>query len=188
MSELKIIPSDFQTGVLCIGFNKHQEAEIQSFIDKFEKEYLTALLGCELYDLFVADLDPSGVPQTAIYTSIYEAFCEDNECYIYPYQGYYWRYGYKGYRTQVISEGMVAMAKQFIYFEYLRIQKTYNTPTGTVVNSNEVSRETNFSEAGVFQVYNEGVMTYDAIQWFICKNESDYPTYNGIIKRKTSFL
>lgn len=187
MSALKLLPAMYQSGVLLIGFNKHQESDIQAFIDKYEKEYLTALLGCELYDLFVADLGVNGVPQLQIYLDIYNAFCEDNNDFISNYYGHYWKYGY-GCKKQVISIGMVEMVKRFIYFEYVRTQKTYNTPTGTVVNENEVSRETSFSESGIFQVYNEGVMTYDAIQWFICKNETDYPKYNGIIKRKTSFL
>ena len=171
MSILNITPANFKTGMLCINTTIHTEADLQIYIDQFEKDYLIDLLGCELYDLFAADL-VSGVPQSAIYLSIYNSFCEDeSSC------GIKW-----------VSEGMVKMLEKFIFWEYTRDQKVKNTFSGNVVNENEASRETSFPESRIFQIYNQAIVSYKAIQWFICDNSSDYPTYNGCKKGKTNWL
>jgi hypothetical protein len=169
MSILNITPEDFESAPICIATNKHTEDGLQEYIDKFEVDYLQDLLGCELYDLFVADL-LNGVPQTQIYIDIYEPFCKDDNCGR-------WR-----------SEGIVKMVEKFIFWKYTRDQKVKNTNTGNIVNSNEVSREAEFSESRIYTVYNEGICSYDAIQWYICDNLTDYPTFKGIIKKKTSWL
>ena len=45
-----------------------------------------------------------------------------------------------------------------------------------------------FTETNIYAVYNEGINSYKAIQWFICENEVNYPTFNGKRKDKTNFL
>ena len=171
MSDLNITPSNFESGLTHISVSVHQEAELQIFIDEFEKDYLVDMLGCELYDLFIADLN-NGIPQTPIYLSIYNEFCID-----------------KGVcRNQWKSEGMVKMLEKFIFWEYTRDQKVRNTPSGNVANEVEASRETNFPASRIYTNYNKGIDSYCAIQWFICDNLSDYPTFNGLTKEKTSWL
>lgn len=153
--------SDF-TGKYSIAQNSF--TPLQSYINKYEKEYLVDLLGVELYDLFAADVT-SYAPVTPIYQSIYNPFKQDyNKCIVY-------------------SVGMKEMLLGFIYFEYMRDQKIKNTITGAVVNANENARESGFSEFNLFSKYNEGIHTYEAIQWFINENKTDYPTYNGKCKK-----
>lgn len=170
-SVLNITPASFKSGLLLIATNKHTEADLQAFIDEYEVTYIEDMLGCDLAALFFADL-VAGIPQSPRFLVIFNKFCiDDDNC------GKQWK-----------SIGIIEMLKRFIYWEYVRQQKVFNTNTGSVVNENEVSRETNMSESGIFQVYNEGIHTYWAIKWFICDNESDYPEYNGQRKRLTSFL
>lgn len=171
MSILNITPSNFENGLICISTNVHTESELQTYIDEFEVVFLKDMLGCELYDLFVADLD-NGVPVAQIYKDIFNPFCIDkNNCGV-----------------QRVSEGIIKMIEKFIYWEYTRDQKVKNTTSGNVVNDNESSRETHFPESRIYSTYNQGIKSYCAIQWFICENLSDYPKFNGLTKRKTSWL
>ena len=171
MSVLNITPSNFSSGRLCISVTIHEEALLQSYIDEYEEIYLQEMLGCELYDLFVADL-VGGVPQDAIYLSLYNKFCMDEDaCHV-----------------QVRSEGMIKMLEKFIYWEYQRDGKVEKSSSGNRVNLIEASREASFTETNIYAVYNEGINSYKAIQWFICENEVNYPTFNGKRKDKTNFL
>ena len=171
MSILNITPSNFENGLICIATNVHTENDLQTYIDEFEVVFLKAMLGCELYELFLADL-VSGVPQAQIYLDIYNEFCIDEDaCHV-----------------QLVSEGMVKMCEKFIFWEYIRDQKVKDTTSGNVVNSNEASREATFPETRLYQIYNQAIKSYQSIQVYICDNSSDYPVYNGIKKKKTSWL
>ena len=112
--------------------------------------------------MFIADLDGNGVPQTQIYLDIYNAFYTDyNNC-------------------QIKSDGMLEMLKGFIYYEYVRDGNFFNTISGTVKNTFANSEMARTAEFGLNERYNVALQSFDAIQWFICQNEEDYPTYNGI--------
>ncbi len=170
MSVLNISPSNFQSGPVCIATNVYTESELQDYIDKYEEEILIDLLGCDLYNLFVADL-VSGVPQTQIYLDIYNKFCIDEDyCHI-------WK-----------SEGMVKMLEYMIFFYYVRDQKVKQSNEGNVVSMAEASRESTFTESNIYRNYNQGIKSYCAIQWYICDNSNDYPDFNGQIKKKTTWL
>lgn len=171
MSILNITPTNFKNALIYIATNVHTEDDLQTYIDEFEVEYLQEMLGCELYELFVADL-VNGVPQTQIYIDIYNKFCIDDDLC----------------GTQRVSEGIVKMIEKFIFWEYIKDQKVKDTSSGNVVNVNEASRETVFSATRVFDTYNKAIKSYKAIQWFICENSSDYPKFNGSNKDKTSWL
>lgn len=160
---LLILKSDF-TGKFAIAQNDFSKLDL--FIDKYEKEYLIDLLGSALYNLFEADLDSQTPkqPQSLIYQDIYNPFhYDEGDCII-------------------RSEGMREMLKGFLYFEFVREQKYKNTDTGVFVHSNETTREVGFTELNIYGRYNESLRTYRAIQAFICKNNTDYPDYNGQIK------
>ena len=76
----------------------------------------------------------------------------------------------------------------FIYFEFLKDKQTYNTITGTVKSKVEVSDVINLAESNIYQIYNKGIDTYKAIQWFICDKSEDYPEENMQAKQKGSWL
>ena len=153
--------SDFDEGRFEISYNSFQEADLQSFIDLNEVEYLANLLGAELYDLFIADLS-AGVPQTQRFIDIYEAFLLQDECDLCQ------------------SRGMKEMLKSFIYFHYVRDTYTRQTTNGVkqTTGENSVSLETVAHD--FTSKYNKGVDTYRCIQKKICENLDDYPEYKGI--------
>jgi len=161
-------PSDF-TGRYDIGQNGYTVTDLQGFIDFYEEDYLQFLLGCELYDLFVADL-LNGEPQTPIYQAIFNSFCIDQDNCI------------------IKSAGMKDMLKAFIYFEYARKSDDSVTISGNTQSSSDNSVKPSQIQAGLYNYYNEGINTYHAIQAYIKENETDYPTYNGQPKRISTWV
>lgn len=136
---------------------------IDTYITKYEKNILLHLLGADLYDLFIADLTAPTpqTPQTAIYTAIFNPFQLDDGGLI------------------VISEGIKTMLIQYIYFFILRDNLNIKTPTGTVNMQNENSTAAKFTGFNLEESYNDSIDNFDAIQWFINDNLTDYPDYNG---------
>lgn len=138
-------------------------------IDKYEELYLIQLLGVELFDLFKASVT-NHVPAAGIYKTIFDPIrLDDDNCI-------------------KISEGIKTMLLGFIYFEYIRNQKYYNTPQGTLVGQAEIGRETSFDETIIYENYNHSVRSYRTIQWYINEHETDYPKYNGQHKQLANYI
>ena len=156
-----LIPSNFTGNEYAIP--KDCFTSLQPYIDKYERYYLTRLLGAELYNLFIADLTalPSPqVPQDAIYLSLFNEFSiDDNEC-IY------------------ISEGMIEMLKQFVYFHFMRDMSNHKKIAGVYRTNIETGTNLGYNGYNLVESYNQGVTNYKNIQWFICENDGDYPTEN----------
>ena len=162
MSILNITYNDFGKGKYELHHGMYEQTKIQAYIDKYEKQYLVKLLGVELYNLFVADLT-AGVPQSAIFTKIYNAFEYDNiNCNIY------------------ISEGMLDMIKGFVYFKYLKDMTNSVAVSGNVRPLGENSENVSTLNSMIYTRYNESMVTYRAIQRYICDFSTDYLTYNGV--------
>ena len=170
-------PDDF-VGIVEQSTNEFTDPKIQLYIDRFEPIYLTDLLGCDLYDLFVADLsptpaEPTSVPQDAIYLSIFDAFTDDDG---------------NTNGLQHRSEGMVEMLKFFVMFHYARDNQFDFAMTGATKNTFSNAEIADINGTNAIDNYNKGVETYQEIQWYICENLTDYPTYNGMAKEITLWL
>jgi hypothetical protein len=165
MSILNITPEQF-IGEYQIAGGKYQNDNIQAYIDEYEIIYLKNLLGCELFELFNADL-LNYIPQDPIYSVLYNPICVDLKNYCYD-------------KKQIRSDGMVKMLKGFIYFMYIRDNKTPNTHTGNTQAENEVSEVVSFRKMGLPYRFNDAVRNYQNIQLFIDENRTNYPTFNGI--------
>lgn len=162
MSLLNITYTDFGKGKYELQSGMYSQAKIQAYIDKYERQYLIKLLGVELFNLFVADL-VNGLPQSAKYLKIYNAFEYDNvNCNIY------------------ISEGMVEMIKGFVYYQYLKDLTNNVAISGNVRPLGENSENVSTLNTMIYTRYNDSIRTYRAIQHYICDFSSDYLTYNGI--------
>lgn len=162
MSLLGITYSDFGKGKFELHHGMYEQAKIQAYIDKYERQYLVKLLGVELFNEFVADL-VAGVPQSAIYTKIYEPFEYDNvDCYIH------------------ISEGMIDMIKGFVYYQYLKDLTNTVAVSGNVRQAGENSENVSTLNSMIYTRYNDSVRTFKAIQYYICDFNSDYLKYNGM--------
>lgn len=143
---------------------KNTYTDIDSYITRYEEGYLKTLLGSVLYGLFKVSIDVNGVPTDPIYKFIYDPFSiDENHC-------------------QHESRGIKDMLIGYIYFEYIRDQKYKNTVSGTVKGQPENSSDPGFDQSNIYSRYNEAVKTYQQIQWYICKNKTTYPTYNGAKK------
>lgn len=140
------------------------EDTITPYIAEYEEKYLIDLLGVELFKLFKASV-VSQIP-AAPYLVLYNEILEDYN------------------RCVMRSRGMKSMLLDFIYWEYVIQTKYKHTGTGIVVDSNEVSRNADWSESFMYQKYNTAIKDYKTIQWYICQNDSVYPTFNGSLKNK----
>lgn len=162
MSILNITYDDFGKGKYELHHGMYEQTKIQAYIDKYERQYLVKLLGVDLFNLFVADL-VAGVPQSAIYTKIYNPFEYDNvNCYVY------------------ISEGMIDMIKGFVYYQYLKDLTNTVAVSGNVRPLGENSENVSTLNSMIYTRYNDSVRTYKTIQKYICDFNSDYLQYNGI--------
>jgi hypothetical protein len=113
--------------------------------------------------LFKADLTlvSPQVPQTLAYQNIFNSFdIDEGNCLI-------------------ISEGIKKMLVMFIYFHYVRDMFYINTTTGVVSNVNENTTAASYNGYNLVEAFNKGINTYDAVQWYVERNNADYLVYNG---------
>ena len=161
MSILGITYNSFGKGKFELHHGMYEQAKIQAYIDKYERQYLIKLLGVELFNQFVADL-VANVPQDVKYLKIYNSFEFDNvNCNIY------------------ISEGMIDMIKGFVYYQYLKDLTNTVAVSGNVRPLGENSENVSTLNTMIYTRYNDSVRTYKAIQQYICDFSSDYLKYNG---------
>ena len=155
-----VVSSDF-IGEYAIPQTTFSTEEFDFFIEKYEKKYLVQLMGAELYDLFIADLDGATpqAPQTQRFIDIFNEFQVDESICV------------------IVSEGMRKMMVQFIYFHYVRENQTLNTANGTVTNNVELGTNAAF-QGNIVQAYNQGVCNAQSIQWFILDDNTTYPEEN----------
>ena len=153
--------SDFDSGINAVSYNGYQSSDFQWYIDKYEKHYLSVLLGVDLYNLFIADLDGNGVPQTPIYQAIYNEINEqiNNEI--------------------LVNRGMKEMLKGFIYFHYVRDNATKQTTTGNKIIEGDSSMAITALSANINLQFNDSIDDYRVIQHYINENEVDYPDFLG---------
>lgn len=128
--------------------------------DNHEANYIYKLLGVTLGKLFIADLGVDGVPVTARFLAIYNAFAEDSD------------YGI------IQSKGMKEYMKGIIWYYYAR-----NNPYIIATGGNKVNIDQNSDQMSdglvLARIYNGSINTADAIQWYICDNYDTYPEYKG---------
>ena len=180
-------PKEYK-GKVSIAQDKLTSAALQTYLDDSEPEYLTDLLGCELYDLFVADLDGNNIPQSPRFTAIYDAFCFDIDtvCIMEPwYIDYFPMYAIN---NQNKSRGMLAMLRGFMFFEYTRDQPQVNSSIGTSTSKGVASDLIAPTHTVLVREYNKSLVDYWNIQYFIRQDTDTYPEYNGLIKRSISII
>jgi len=162
MSILGITYADFGKGKYELHKGMYEQQKINQYIDKYEKSYLIKLLGVDLFNLFVADLDPvTFKPVTPIYLALYDSFEYDDSCNI------------------VISEGMIDVIKGFVYFQYLKDQTNQVWVSGSVQPVGENSDNVSTLNMMIYTRYNDSIRSYKAIQQYICDNLNDYTDFNG---------
>ena len=153
--------SDFSSGENQINHNGYASNNLQWYIDKYEREYLIDLLGVTLYNLFIADLS-GGVPQSAIYTEIFEPIATVIDS------------------KNLVNRGMKEMLKGFVYFHYVRDDMFKQTPTGAKASKSDNSTNVTLTSLNIQGRFNDSVDDFRVIQEYIKENETDYPTFLGV--------
>lgn len=149
-----------------ISQNIHTTPKLQASIDFYEPQYLIKLFGKELYDLFIADLDPvTGLPQTQRFIDVWDPiYIEEQYCFC---------------EHDLNSDGIPEMLKGFNYFEYTRKQSHQNTIVGNVRSDAENSSNIMNYNSYMIEIYNIAVLSFKTIR-HILKTEPDvYPEYKG---------
>ena len=179
--------SDFTLGKYKIPQAKGVcEGQLQSYIDRYEKRVLIDLLGCDLANLFIADL-VEGIPQTEIYLNIFNEICVDLQNGF--FQSYYWTTGLCYCQPKrIISRGIKEMLKGMVFFQYMRDFPNQRDITGINRIDTENSTHAMFSQWGISDFYNESIEDYNNIQYYIYENKTDYASFNGVPKKKISIL
>lgn len=164
---------DFKEGKYELHTGMYDVPRIQAYIDKYEKRYLTELLGVDLYNLFAADLTlGGGTPTEPRFLVIFEALTMDLPwCILY-------------------SDGMKEMLLGVIYYEYTKDQIVQMTPVGNVRPVGQNSEVAGSLYTQIYTRYNDGVRMYKAIQMYIWKNPEgyDYDSFNGVPKGLVTWL
>ena len=164
----KIVRTTDFVGKYSISQNSFGVADLQAFIDKYEKKYITDLLGVTLGDLFYADIvTPFTAPSTQIYATLFNLISLDEP-------------------NEVRSNGIKEMLVGFMYWEYIKSQPIFNTPTGNVIAQNEVSAPAHLGATNLYENYNESNTTYRSIQIYVNDNIDLYLDFLGKMKTYTS--
>jgi hypothetical protein len=156
--------ADFIGQYKIVVINQDEKDNLQSFIDKVENEILLKLFGKELKDLFIADLDSNGVPQTAKYLKLYNEILLQRHCI-------------KSF--EVHSSGMKPMLLFFVYHKWYNKAQVSESINGLKQLDNSNSQP--FPSATyMVNRYNESVGNYKVIQDYISQNMSEYEDFKGV--------
>jgi hypothetical protein len=155
--------TDFETGTTAIATDNFTEEELQTAIDTYELTLLYEMLGVELCDLFIADLD-DGEPQTQRFIDIFNAWFKDIN------------------GDLIQSLGIKQMLVKWIFFFYVRQQSQVNTISGNEQSESSINYFSKMGFATLVNEYNYCISTFKSIQRYIIANGSTYPEYKGIHK------
>lgn len=153
--------SDF-TGRFLLAKNTYNVGPIQAYINEFVASALANLLGAELAEDFMLDLNGSSEPVSPEFLVLYNPFNIDH-C-----------------NEVITSQGIKHYLIGIVYWWYMvedRIQPS--AAGGSGQPKIEVSQSGNKPAAEHYQRYNSAVNTGRAIQAYIENNPDVYPNYNG---------
>jgi hypothetical protein len=150
---MSLIDKTYFVGELDIAntSNASVEARLQWFIDKYEPEFLLALLGAALYANYIAGIvvtDPDPIPEQWIALQDVQGLKEAIACYV--------------------------------YFHYMRDRYTFSTGVGEVKPTAENATQENPSWK-ITRAWNEMTrwVRSNVIVAFINENVSDYPGWTA---------
>ena len=160
--------NDFDNGRYQIPTNPKQDADLMACIQYVEDCYLPKLFGVELYELFLADLSlpVEGEPTEPRFVKIFNAFNyqSDDSC-----------------SEFIRSEGIKEMLKGIVYYHYVRDEPTRVTTVGIKRTESDNSMNVTAIWHDITSRFNQSVVTYKAIQYYICHGtEFEYTEYKGI--------
>lgn len=169
-----ISSNDFVNGEYLINNNDNTKQNLKDYITNYERTFIYELLGIELGDLFISDLDAiTKKPQTQRFIDIYEPV-------------YFQKYG-----CIYQSKGIKEMLKGLVYAQFVSSQNFKNTINGNtqgIYQIGETGQTVSAVRNGVVQKYNKSVSSFKSIQFFIHTNSSVYPEFEGVLKEYESTI
>jgi len=151
--------ADFVSPLMIQQDDNTSEA-FDAVVDERHDTFIRSVLGVELGNLFLANVDATGVPTDARFVTIFNALQDQSNGYI------------------VESKGMKSMMKSLIWYYFARENNTRVTLSGNVNPKGENSSVSsdNFRLA---KAYNDAIDAAKAIQHYITLNLSTYQEYKG---------
>jgi hypothetical protein len=149
-----LTPSDF-VGKYELHKGMYSQPNLVDYIERYERKYLIDLFGAQLFDEFVADLDPiTKTPISPSFQFLFNPFQSDVTLH-----------------HVLVSDGIIDMLKGFIYFEYSKDLINQPSSIGNVIPQNENSRVVSTLYSTMYGRYNDAVKTFRAIRDFILLNK-----------------
>jgi len=174
---------DFSNGFFKLLLDKFGKIRLEQYLIEFDDDqFLAPLFGKDEYAKYKADLDGNFIPQTAPYTTVFNALCDEvDPCdYICKLRYDHGKLNHEC-KELLISKGIKDMLKGFVYYNYLYDPKAQQTPVGVAIldsaNSNAATDDQIASEAEAR--WNRSIHTYRSIQKYIAANETDFPDFAG---------
>lgn len=164
--------SNYKEGAFSLPLNSISLKGFIVDLPTYEFKYLCDLLGYDLFQLFLADLDVDNKPVSDRFVNIFNVVHVVFSCS----------------NKKFISLGIEPMLQGFVCFEYLRSLEFQPTMVGTKKSSSENSEGANGYSSKGFRLYNQSVDYYQAIQVYIYENKEDYPEYQGVTKGHLSLI
>ncbi len=140
-----------------------QLSNVTQWINQYESEILTKLLGYRLKSELDADLDTNGNPQTAKFINLVNGGVEFN----FDLNGYTIYSKWKGLRDQSNLKSLIAY---YVYYQYRNYNETSTTTVGEKRNVGENSESAN-PEYKLMDAWNKMIDWYGYIPY-------DYFKYN----------
>lgn len=151
--------TDF-TGKYAITKTHGNSSTIQAFIDEHEPVILAEMLGVDMADELIENLDE--LPLTPELDKIYEPLMFND-----------------AFGRLFTSQGLKKLLIQRIYATYYYENRSIPTTNGMVDATNEGGKLAVSSIESVINVYNDSIRSAKTIQKYICMNLEDYPNYKG---------
>ncbi len=161
---------DFNFGRYMINDDDWTRQSLKQYIKLNEKKLLYDLLGIELADLLLLDLDQYKEPQNARFTAIFNPLSFNFKDKIYH------------------SEGIKEVLKGLVYAEFTKEQNFKNNINGNSQNLYEQGEVISSKMAGLTNKYNEAIDSFWSIQVFCCDNRDVYTEFNGQSKDYNSIF
>lgn len=147
---------------------------IQDYIDRFEEVYIKKMLGVELGQLFILDIQGLDSDSAAIeerFQILLDGFIKqkDNDGDV------VWQ-----------NIGMKNTLAGLVYYHYVIDTQGKHSQSGYILNKSEVSGTGSPQEAAGFaeEKWNGSLPSIYAIQWWCgCEDSDNYPEYNGVYFR-----
>jgi len=154
-----ITTTDFTSGITRIARPNYDGSNLQDVIDLALEEILRDLMGDKLYNLYEADLNGSGNPQTQKYIDLVDGVTYE-DC--------------NGHET--IYEGLKQMMKYFIFSRYKEEGIYQDVSTGQVRQASDVSEKSEWYNVSneIKRFHDKGVLLYNQAIKYIYNHQNTY--------------